>query len=417
MTDVTTKPLFPINGIAVVIDDEIDESNANINDLIRQIESKNIPCVKYKELPDSEIIDHLQGVSIIILDWKLNPLALKDTIGQVMLPDSFEDDNVLFLKKLSEKKVFVPIFIFTNGDLNSIRTKLIEKEIYDDNRPNFIFIELKSKLADNKLFDKISSWIYDNPPVYVLKTWENEYLKAQGSMFSDFYKHSPSWVTILTESFEKDSTDISAEMMTLIQNNLFSRMKTKILDESLLKITNGETDKEHIRQILEDCRFLKKEYLSDDEFRCGDVFLGTKKRLFINIRPDCDCVARGCTSPDSIELYLVEGTINKDDYIDTNLEDLSEEKRRAKELQNENLMKLGNFVEKANEVIIFSMYEGKTYTFYLKKFTIKTVGDLKDKRIGRLLPPFSNHIQARYAYYLQRQGLPRIPLESVQKIE
>jgi hypothetical protein len=402
MTDVTTKQLFPINGIAVVIDDDIDKPNANINDLIIQIESKNIPCVKYKELPDLEIIDHLQGVSIIILDWKLNPLGLRDTIGQVLLPDSFEDDNVLFLKKLSEKNIFVPIFIFTNGDSNSIRTKLIEEKIfYDDNRPNFIFIESKSELVDNKLFDKISSWIYDNPPVYVLKTWENEYRKAQGSVFSDFYQHSPSWVTILTESFEKDSTDISVEMITLIQNNLFSRMKTKILDESLLKITNGETDKEHIRQIFEDSRFLKKEYLSDKEFRCGDFFDdGTK--CFINIRPDCDCIPDRKdpnATIDSVELYLLEGNIN-------------DEKEYSK--------KNGNLPEKVNEAIIFSMYGGKTYTFNLKKIIIKTIGKLNEeqiKRIGRLMHPFSNHIQAKYAYYLQRQGLPRIPPESVQKTE
>jgi hypothetical protein len=382
MTDVTTKQLFPINGIAVVIDDELDDEKSEIYTLIERLSDQNISYIKYTTIPDDSVIEHFSGCSFIILDWLLKPSKTRDIPG-LKQPEFIEKENIKFLKQLLfDKKIFVPVFIFTNQTIDDIKQMLEDEKLFDTNRPNFIFIKEKKELLKCDLLQEISSWIYDNPPVYVLKTWENEYRKALGSMFSDFYQHSPSWVTILTKSFENDSTDISAEMMTLIQNNLFSRMKTKILDESLLKITNGETDKEHIRQILEDCRFLKKEYLSDDEFRCGDVFLGTKKRLLINIRPDCDWVARGCTSPDSIELYLLEGTINKDDDIDTNLEDLSEEKRRAKELQNEILMNLGNFVEKANEAIIFSMYEKKTYTFHLKKIIIKTVGDLKDKRIG-----------------------------------
>ena len=42
--------------------------------------------------------------------------------------------------------------------------------------------------------------------------------------------------------------------------------------------------------------------------------------------------------------------------------------------------------------------------------------NIKDNRIGRLLPPYITRVQQKYAHYLQRQGLPRIPKQAI-KIE
>ena len=56
-----TTELF--NGIAIIIDDEIGVKDKRINNIIKQIEKKNIPCVMYKELPNSEIINHFQGIN------------------------------------------------------------------------------------------------------------------------------------------------------------------------------------------------------------------------------------------------------------------------------------------------------------------------------------------------------------------
>ena len=39
------------SGIAVVIDDEIDHPQANINNLISQIEKRKMPCLKYRKIP------------------------------------------------------------------------------------------------------------------------------------------------------------------------------------------------------------------------------------------------------------------------------------------------------------------------------------------------------------------------------
>ena len=66
------KELF--SGIAVVIDDEINDPEANINKIIRQIECANIPVLKYLSLPEEDIVGHFQNPSFLLLDWKLQKL-------------------------------------------------------------------------------------------------------------------------------------------------------------------------------------------------------------------------------------------------------------------------------------------------------------------------------------------------------
>ena len=66
----------------------------------------------------------------------------------------------------------------------------------------------------------------------------------------------------------------------------------------------------------------------------------------------------------------------------------------------------------ADEVELYCV-EGKTVRFDFRKFQVKQFSDVKDQRIGRLLHPYLTRIQQRYALYLQRQGLPRIPEEAV----
>ena len=66
-------------------------------------------------------------------------------------------------------------------------------------------------------------------------------------------------------------------------------------------------------------------------------------------------------------------------------------------------------IESDSNTIIFSMLEGRSYDFRFKDLVIENWGQLKDKRIGRLLPPYITRLHQRYAYYLHRPGLPRIP--------
>ena len=69
----------------------------------------------------------------------------------------------------------------------------------------------------------------------------------------------------------------------------------------------------------------------------------------------------------------------------------------------------GQFIEKVNHAVISFIDDGCVIEFLFRDLKIKKWLDLKNKRIGQLLPPHINRIQQRYALYLQRQGLPRTP--------
>ena len=400
-----------VNGIAVIIDDKIGTGDDLIDNLIDQIESKNMPCLKLRELPvsESEFIAHLHGVSFVLLDWELfdtpvdeQGIPLADTSD-----DSFEKANIEFLQTIHDK-LFVPIFIFTHRDIEGVRDKLIDAKLYrKGDKTNFIFIENKSELTDNRLFNRIGDWIKETPPVYVLKTWQHEYRVAQGRLFADFYKFNPSWVTVLKKCFKDDSLPmpaVSVEIMNLIKDNITARMRVNGLEEANLGTDIDSFDREQIRDILEHSRFIKNDKLPVDEVRCGDVFLQIEEkngieRYFINIRPDCDCVPdRNVPNStiDSVKLYLLEGSI------------FNKEKEKYSK-------KHGGFSPLTTQEIVFCMYNKKSLIFDFKNFSVEEYGQIKNTklRIGRLLPPLLTHICTRYAQYILRQGLPRIPPEAI----
>lgn len=99
---------------------------------------------------------------------------------------------------------------------------------------------------------------------------------------------------------------------------------------------------------------------------------------------------------DEVELYCIEGRTMK-----------------PMELRMEYRRKGGYFVERVNQAIVFAAGEGRSIVFDFAKLRIDKFGTLKDQRIGRLLHPYLTRIQQRYALFLQRQGLPRIPRQAV----
>ena len=73
----------------------------------------------------------------------------------------------------------------------------------------------------------------------------------------------------------------------------------------------------------------------------------------------------------------------------------------------------GHFAERVWEGVAFSVHEGRSVRLDFRKLRIKKFSELKTRRVGRMLHPYLTGIQQRYALYLQRQGLPRIPEEAV----
>ena len=391
------KELF--NGIAVVIDDEIDDAKANINSIVRQIEQENIPVLKFKELPEENSLKHFQSISFLLLDWNLSKESL-DSTSTISLPDTIqqnnEDKNINFLNRIKQE-CFCPIFIFTNESSDSIENKLKERNILSDCLSSNIFIKPKNSLAKKgEFFKSVIEWIKKTPSVYVLKKWEDNYQKCKSRLFLDFYSVDTSWPAILWKNYETDKINRSLGLRDSISKNLYSRMTPFDFDETIFDQA-PEVPKENLRMILEGERFIKKSRLDDDDVGTGDLFKEeyqdqeTKKikfRYFLNIRAQCDLIRNN-------KLYCLKGRIIEESEINGNKYNFNNN--------------YGCFDEKISNSIVPFLDDGKIIEFLFRDLEVKNWGNLKDKRVGRLISPYINRVQQKYSLYMQRQGLPRIP--------
>lgn len=388
-------------GIAIVIDDEIDERTANIRKIVSQITREKIPYLPYKSIPDDADLKCWRDISFVLLDWKIpvvNPAATTEGIRTpAMLENEMEQTNINFLKKLKEI-CFAPVFIFTNEDPNDVIKVLVKNGLYRVGEQNYILVKDKKELLGRtRLFTEINRWVRITPVIYVLKTWDNEYQKAKTKLFHEFYEISPVWPGILWKNFERDGVNKSSALGEILSRNLYSRMAPFSFEEKIMNKRVERTSQAKIRAVFGGERFVKKEFLHNDVVTAGDVFK-TEDGVLLNIRPACDCIPNrtGGETVDDVELLLLKGT----------------EWTKTKE-NKKYLSQYGHFEEIECQGLVFSLADGKTYDFRFKKLSMQTWGKVKNQHIGRLLPPYITRIQQRYAAYLQRQGLVRIPAQAI----
>ena len=395
-------------GIAVIIDDQVNDQGANINNIIKQISEKKIPTLLFDKIPDETTTSNLQGVSFILLDWRLEDLSEDDLLEGVMLPEGLQEynseQNIEFLKKIREIN-FCPIFIFSNESKESILEQLELAELCTNGKPSNIFIKGKNELkGKNKVFREIESWLKKNPSMYVLKEWENEYQQSKNKLFSDFQRISPYWAKIMWDNFKDDGANESLELGELISKNLHTRMMPMSFKDEIFSNKRIKVNSQDLRKVLEGEKFLKSELLHDDVISTGDVFKVLRPNseadnpeytYYLNIRAQCDLVR----SSSNIDLYCLKGREIKDAGT-----------RKSKIKINE-----GHFSEKISHAIVPFIDGGKIIEFHFYDLQIKKWNTLKPNRIGTLLPPHINRIQQKYGLYMQRQGLPRIPLNAFNK--
>ncbi|MDY6372122.1 MAG: hypothetical protein SPL12_07510 [Bacteroidales bacterium] len=380
MTDIAQ--LF--SGIGVVIDEAIfasEDGPNGIQKIIHSFESRHIPLLKFKELPDNELIPQLHSISFLLLDWNLS--------GIQPIPKATVDDNIEFIKKIREI-CYVPVFIFSDEDSHTIEISLSEHEITPQNSP--IFIRKKEDLDTvDKLFDEIEKWIKKTPSVYVLKEWEKSTRDAKIMMLSELSSIHASWPFVLVESVQEDGGDSSWELMNSLQNNLSHRIIAPKFDNEVIEAQKEGISKEEVRKILECERFIPNNKLPDYPF-AGDIYI-INDNYYVNIRPDCDIIR------EKKDLYLLKGTIIDETTINS-------------EQDNATVFKNGEFLEKINNCYV-AFVDGKILSFSMRKLTIEKWNDIKANRQGRLLPPFITKIQQKYSSYIQRQGLPSIPGQAI----
>ncbi len=391
---INTLDLF--RGVGVIIDDALanDNSKDSIWKIAKSFENENIPLLKFSELPTAEKVKHFDSVSFLLLDWDLYGNQLETGISK---PQTFTDDNINFIR-LFNKICFAPVFIFSNENIDDIKNKLSSSGLYDSTKSNHIFVESKGNVKQARtLFSKIKTWLSKTPSMYVLKEWEKSMNQAKCEMLWDFYAINPMWANILKETLKDDGADENHELLLLLYKNLTARTTPVTFDEAVLKPTRRKPTKEDLRKVLECERYLKNDKIPDIP-ATGDIFK-IDSIYYINIRPDCDIVRKG----NSVKLYCLKGCAIKEQYIN------------AKKKSNKIIFEKGTFIEKIYNVYVSFVDDGKIIEFKYNDNNLMQYewNDLKDKRIGRLLPPYITRLQQKYAFYLQRQGLHAIPDKAI----
>ena len=385
-----------MSGIAVVIDDALkdfntddDRKDENIDLIVKIVErfeqEWELPFYRAKEMPPEGVWPNLlQAASFIMLDWRLWPsnASQLERVGV--------ETNKRFLEQA--KNYFVPVFIFTNENPEDVRNEL-DESIYQQGAP--VFIQPKDRLlSGNSLeFGDIEQWVRQNASVYALKTWEQAFYAAKKELFSSMYTRSPDWPRVFWKAYIDDGVDPSSSLTHLINDSLRGRMRTSGFEKEILTAPDPEVPKEDLRALIGETSFRAQNQLPENEIRCGDLFQQPQNKFLLNLRPDCDCVPRDGEG-DEIELYCIEGIKMSDSEL-------------VKQFKN------GHFNERVWQSIAFSILEGKSVQFDFRKLRVKKFSELKSQCIGRLLHPYLTRIQQRYALYLQRQGLPRIPDSAV----
>ena len=158
-----------LNGIAVFIDDEINDEKSNAYKLKQQIDDKKIPVLTRLDLPDdATFANHIHGASFVIVDWKFSNLGEEIIADGGRLPENVKekDEEVIinFIRQLLTN-TYCPIFIFSNEGTSDIKKSLDSAGITNIDQHPRIFVAAKTDLLDGKLFDEIHRWFTKNPIV------------------------------------------------------------------------------------------------------------------------------------------------------------------------------------------------------------------------------------------------------------
>lgn len=399
----TVPHLF--KGIAVVIDNGIGKEEA-IDQILATIKAGGGHAIGLTERPATDYdLEHFSRVSFFIMDWNLADDLGEPLAAGVRLPGSLHAnmvaENIAFLKRLSANR-HAPVFIFTNEEPADVEHELLaDAELHKSVQESHIIVRRKVDVTD-KLYEVLEDWARNTPSVLTLKTWERNYIRAANDLFIDLQNRTPYWPVLLWQTFGEDGVPPNVEMNRLLNRLVESRSELLELDLSpFVELVEDERKKdenayrESMHKVLEGERLLRDERLQNGVYAPGDIFSfpvqDGKSSLYINVRAECDCL-RG---NDDMPLYLLQA-------------------KHVEDVESKIDHRYGTFTsEKDGEAIIFAMMDGKTYSIKFKDMKIKTLKQInKDKaaRVGRLLPPFITRVQQRYAAYVQRPGMPRIPL-------
>ncbi|MCP1111459.1 hypothetical protein [Ohessyouella blattaphilus] len=448
-----------LKGIAVIIDDEVENPKSDIYTIKEEIKSQDIPVATYTNIPDEGIIPSLSSSAFIVFDWDYMTFPEEevsyDPTETVMMPEALGEDNkrklISFIRNLLSK-IFVPVFIFTNQGLSEIESSLEEEGLWSKGESNRIFLKRKGDLLSaDELFVEIKNWLKSMPSAYVLKEWDKVVAAAKNQLFLDMYGCSSNWVTIMWNQLKNDSIENEYEFGEFITTNMKNRISGYSFNEEFLT-KEQNYNKEELIRIVEGERYVSYGDSVPKQLYTGDLYKEDDNRTyFLCVQAQCDLARVDTTRDGEIQMLCIKGTkqkhktivtddivlnengnlvIGNDKYEIKELQDiindsvrLKQFNKKVKEYRNKTFYNKGELLEKKNEALISCVagealikfkfnYEDGRVGFYIKNYH-----EYKDKRIGRILPPHITKIQQKFTQYINREGTMPIPIEIFEVME
>ncbi len=427
-------------GIAVIIDDEIKDEASSICKIKGLIEAKNIPVATYRDIPPLDVVPSLANASFIILDWEFSSSLIES--GERVVPGGTlaKENQQLLIEFISRllRDIFIPVFIFTEQSKTEIINNLIEAGLWCKDKPNRIFIKSKDEVdTEEELFSSIAEWLKNMPSVYVLKEWEKTWRDAKDAMFNNFYSYSPNWTTCIWNMLKEDGIDNENAFGSFITRHLINRIQEYSFNEESL-LAHGFTNEDELKKVIQGERFLMYDSQPKQVYT-GDLF---KKNgdYYLNIRAQCSLECRTDDDNYNPNLYMIKGeklkkqNIVSGDIRITNQKEivfdsanrypletvigycendnvkLKEINDRFSKFRNKVFFRKGTLLERDNKVIIGCIAGEQAICFDLD-IQIMDFQSMKDKRIGRVLPPYITRVQQKCATYMTREGVLPLPKE------
>ncbi|WP_413853890.1 hypothetical protein [Candidatus Ruminimicrobium bovinum] len=441
-----------LKGIIVVIDDQVNTGNSSIKSIVEQLRKDNFPVVTYTDIPNINIIESLSYASVIILDWDFN------NIDNVIDDNDMTVEERRFLKRAMDKsepnkekkielinfltetlgKIFVPIFIFTDQVIDSIKREISDAHLgsHIDKR---IFIKAKDYLIGEHLYTEIDNWLKCNNVAYIVKEWDKIAVRNRNKMFLELYNCKADWVSILWKVLSDDTSSLNThnDLGDFITKNFYNRFHSYKFDENYISIQKNSKNIKEIFTILKHDAFIEyTENNKPDIPYTGDIFKKNGE-YFLNLRAQCDISRKDTSGSFNPNLYCIKGKAVSDEKVIKNYINLKKENDQLKiilgnnepvlidkdcnyeqinkEIQkcinNNFLFKYGALLENKDTILFPYVIENKIINFKINKIEVKQFDSIKDKRIGRIVSPYLTRIQQKTANYIIRQGIMPIPEE------
>jgi len=378
-----------LSSTALVIDDEIIDENSTISKIVLELESQGTLFVKRRELTDA--VESFSNISFIILDWDLTKkeeiesLPPGVSLGSTLL-ESKKEEIISFIKTVI-KNYFIPVFIFSREDVEDIKKSLLaDEQLKIAIEKSKIFICNKNLLQNGQVIDSLNDWLNNSMAVYTFRVMDESIEKAKHRFFNEMFECDPNWPCHVYQTLKKDNpADINSDFQEFLMTSYVNTIESIQFDSQGFdkEVSLGESE---ILKIYNKIKFFAYQQGWDIGPHSGDIYVAenNNEEYYINISASCDM--RGN------QYYFVKGNTK-------NIEE-----------------------DKICTYVVYKLLDKSAICFDLRKvkifnrpsnINVLTTGDKSNKkifnRIGRLLPPYINALQEKYAHFVTRSGVLRDP--------